>query len=105
MNKHSFAIGDTCHYNIGSDIYPGVVVKVSPASVTIESLGVHLDMTQRGGESGRYHEEGDPGVSFHRIENAVGEKFTFRKNGRLVRQGCTSGTLHKGAVSYYDPSF
>lgn len=40
-----FHVGDRVHYDLGTDVYPGTVVRVTPTRVTVRTDTYHVDPT------------------------------------------------------------
>lgn len=95
-----FKVGDGVNYNIGSDVYPGTIVKVSATGKTVWVQDDDAAVTKPA------EHYGDP-VDYMFMPNPNGRvtKFTQRQDGIFRQVGGRWGALHKGRRKYQDPHF
>lgn len=96
--RHTFWPGEGVSWDVGSDRYPGTVVKVSKTSVW-----VRRDDFVRTDRNGMSEDQ-----SYRFVQREVGEliRFTLRKDGRLRRAGRKSySALSHGRSAHQDPHF
>lgn len=85
---------------VGSDRYPYFVSGVTPSGKTVYAIQAEF----KGAPGHNYY--GDQKWEITPRPDGKPEAFTLRKNGRYVRKGDQSSTLHIGkAIAYQDPSF
>lgn len=106
-----FNVGDRVHYSIGSDVYPGVVVKVTPKTVTIRDsqATLHPDWKPEfivGGFAGHCVNQHSQQWEFSDDLNGKMSKFTYRKKSqKFIMTGTQSSILNGGWRRFYDYNF
>ena len=78
----TFAVGDRVHFDIGSDVYPGTVVKTTATTVTVRRDTYHVDPTWKpewipGGFAGHVTNNREQRQIVE--EDLDGEQWTFTK--------------------------
>ena len=107
----TFLVNDRVHYSIGSDVFPGVVIKVTPKTVTIRDsqATLHPDWKpeiEPGGFAGHCSNQHSQQWEFSDNVNGIVRKFTYRKNPqKFIMVGSQSSVLHGGWVKFHDYNF
>lgn len=78
MSKEHFEVGDKVSWDVGSDVYTGVVEVAGPMRVVVSRQ------------------------TYQRASTFV---FTRRKDGLFLMRGQTYSTLRHGGEEYRDPDF
>lgn len=94
-NVDGIEVGTPCTMSIGSDCYPGVVIKVTAKTVAVSQVET--------GKNRRQWPDQDFPIYLDRPVSNTSEVYYKNKFGRY-QHGCTR--LHIGVARYYqDPSF
>jgi hypothetical protein len=107
----SFQIGDKVHYAIGSDVFPGVVSKVTPKTVTIRrsQSTLHPDWKPEidiGGFAGHCVNQHSQQWEFSDDPDGREVKFTYRiKSQKFIAVGSKTEVLYEGWRRFHDYNF
>lgn len=92
-NVDGYKAGQPCTMSIGTDSYPGVVVRVTPKSVIVSGVET--------GHNKRQWPDQDFEIF---LDKLTGGEHIYRKTTKGYRDGCSR--LHVGSAYYHlDPSF
>jgi hypothetical protein len=109
MNQ--FQVNDRVHYAVGSDVFPGVVSKVTPKTVTIRrsQSTLHPDWKPEidiGGFAGHCTNQHSQQWEFSDDPNGREVKFTYRtKSQKFIVVGCKTSVLYEGWRRFHDYNF
>lgn len=109
MNK--FQVNDRVHYAVGSDVFPGVVSKVTPKTVTIRrsQSTLHPDWKPEidiGGFAGHCVNQHSQQWEFSDDLNGQEVKFTYRtKSQKFIVVRCKTSVLYEGWRKFHDYNF
>lgn len=104
MDNTQFSVGDKVSFAVGSDTYPGVVVKVTPCRLEVQRSDFAGDF-----ENGHDYFGSQKWII---TENLKGKADTFTRrgkvsdgHGRFAMKGCNYSWLRHGWSARMDPSF
>jgi hypothetical protein len=109
MNQ--FNVGDKVHYSIGSDVFPGVVSKVTSKTVTVREsqATLHPDWNPEfdvGGFAAHCTNQHDQRWEYSDDPNGRLNKFTYRsKSEKFMMVGCNTSVLYGGWRKFHDYNF
>jgi hypothetical protein len=107
----TFQIGDRVNYSIGSDVFPGVVSKVTPKTVMIREsqATLHPDWKPEfdvGGFAAHCSNQHSQHWEFSDDPNGIVRKFTYRQAPRkFMMVGSNTSVLRGGWRKFHDYNF